>query len=123
VNQTALTKQVKCGVKLIKTSNGSFLETTGLNIVINMPESVVKVMSSNTGDNLMQLCSEQSNLYHSQNAQKWEVSPKTLKWCNITPEEMRNLLRLIKVNLQLATVHCWRAIHRPGPQGYTATLA
>jgi len=59
------------------------------------PESVVEVMSSVIVDDLMQLLTEQSNLYHSQNAEKWKVLPKTLKWYSITPEEMRKCLGLI----------------------------
>jgi len=43
----------------------------------------------------MLLLTEQSNLYHTQNAEKWKVSPKTLKWSNITPEEMRKFLGVI----------------------------
>jgi len=42
-------------------------------------ESVVEVMSSVIGDDLIQLLTVQSNLYHSQNAEKWKVLPKTLK--------------------------------------------
>jgi len=72
-----------------KPNNEPFLGTTGLNIVINNPESVVEGVSSITGDDLIQLLTEQSNLYHSQNAEKWKVSPKTLKWSIITPEEMK----------------------------------
>ena len=52
-------------------------------------------MSSVIGDDLIQLFTEHSNLYHSQIAEKWKVSPKTLKWSNITPEEMRKFLGLI----------------------------
>ena len=48
----------------------SFLGTTGLNIVIDNPESVVEVVSSVIGDDLILLLTEQSNLYHSQNAEK-----------------------------------------------------
>ena len=59
------------------------------------PESVVEVMSSTIGDNLILLLTKQSNLYHSQNAEKWKVLPKTLKWSSITPEEMRKCLGLI----------------------------
>ena len=77
-----------------KPSNEPFLGTTGLNIVIDNPESV-EVMSSVIGDDLILLLTEQSNLYHSQNDEKWKVSPKTLKWSNITPEEMRKLWGLI----------------------------
>jgi len=51
-------------------------------------------MSSITGDDLILLLTEQS-LYHSQNGEKWKVSPKTLKWSNITPKEMRKFLGLI----------------------------
>ena len=78
-----------------KPSNEPFLGTTGLNIVIDNPESVPEVVSSVIGDDLILLLTEQSNLYHSQNAEKWKVSPKTLKWSNITPEEMRKFLGLI----------------------------
>jgi len=79
-----------CGVKTDKKpSNEPFLGTTGLNIVTDNPESVAEVMSSIVGNDLILLLTEQSNLYHSENAEKWKVSPKTLKWSNITPEEMR----------------------------------
>ena len=61
-----------------KPSTEPFLGTTGLNIVIDNPEPVVEVPSSITGDDLILLLTEQSNLYHSQNAGKWKVSPKTL---------------------------------------------
>jgi hypothetical protein len=62
-----------------KPSNGPFLGTTGLNIVTDNPKSVAEVVSSIFGDELIQLLTEQSNLYHSQNAKKWKVLPKTLK--------------------------------------------
>jgi len=51
-------------------------------------------MSSIIGDQLIQLLTEKSNLYHSQKAEKWKVLPKTLKWANITPAEMRKFLGL-----------------------------
>jgi len=54
-----------------KPSNEPFLVTTGLNIVVDNPESVVDVMSSVIGVDLIQLL--KSNLQHSQNAQKWKV--------------------------------------------------
>jgi len=69
--------------------------TTGLNIVIDNPESVVEVVSLVIGVDLIRLLTEQSNLYHSQNVQKWKVLPETLKWFNITSEEMRKFWRLI----------------------------
>ena len=75
--------------------NEPFLGTTGLNIVIDNPESVVEVVSSIIGDNLIHLLTEQSIIYHSQNAKKWKILPKTLKWSKITPEEMRKYLGLI----------------------------
>jgi len=49
-------------------SNEPFFGTTGLNIVIGNPKSVVEVVSSVIGDDLVQLLTEQSNLYLSQNA-------------------------------------------------------
>ena len=52
-------------------------------------------MSPINGDDIVQLLTEQANLYHSQNAQKWTVLPKTLKWSHITSEEMRKFLGLI----------------------------
>jgi len=73
----------------IKPSNEPLLGTTGLNIIIDNPESGAEAVSSVIGDNLIQLLTEQSHLYHSQNAEKWKVLPKRLKWSNITPEEMR----------------------------------
>jgi hypothetical protein len=45
-----------------KLSSEHFLETTGLNIVTGNPESIVEVMSSIIGDDLIQLLTEQSNL-------------------------------------------------------------
>ena len=61
-------KLVMCGVKLIKKpSNDPFFGTTGLNIVIDNPESFVEVVSSFIADNLIQLLTEQSNLYNSKN--------------------------------------------------------
>ena len=56
-----------------------FPGTTGLNIVIDNPESVVEVVSSVICDDLILLLTELTNLYHSQNAEKWKALPKTLK--------------------------------------------
>jgi len=41
--------------------------------------TVTEIMSSITGDYLIQLFTEQSNLYHSPNTQQGKVSPKTMK--------------------------------------------
>jgi hypothetical protein len=57
-----------------KPCNEPFLGTRGLNIITDNHEFVVEVMSSVIGDDLIQLLTEQSNLYHSQNAEKWKVS-------------------------------------------------
>ena len=56
-----------------KRSNEPFLGT-GLNIVIHNPESVAEVVSSVIGDDLIQLLADQSNLYHSQNSEKWNLA-------------------------------------------------
>ena len=76
----------------IKSSSEPFLGTTGPNIVIDNPDSVVKVVSSVIVCDLIRLLTEESNLFHSHNAQKWKVLPKALKWSIITPEEMRKFL-------------------------------
>jgi hypothetical protein len=55
-----------------KPSNKSFLRTKSFN-------TVTEIMSSIIGDDLIQLFTEQSNLYHSENVQQGKVSPKTLK--------------------------------------------
>ena len=78
-----------------KPSRGPFLGTSGVNIVIDHPVSVADVVITVIGDDLIQLLTEQSNLYHRQNEQKWKMLPKTLKWSNITPEEMRKFMGLI----------------------------
>ena len=85
-----------------KPSNKPSLGTTDLNIVIDNPESIVEVVKSIIGDLLIQLLTEQSNLYHSQNAEKWKVLPKTLKCSNITPEEMRKFWGIIIVMGQVS---------------------
>jgi hypothetical protein len=74
--------------------NQTILGTSGLNIEIDNPESVVEVMNSITSDDLILLFTEQSNLQHSQDAQQWKVSPKTLKWSSIT-QRMRKILGII----------------------------
>jgi hypothetical protein len=48
------------------------LGTTVLNMVIDNPESVVEVVRSVVGDDLILLFTEQSNLYHCQNTGKLE---------------------------------------------------
>jgi hypothetical protein len=65
-----------------------------LKIAIDNYESVVEVVNSITGDDTAQLFTEQSNLYCCQNSQ-WNVSLRTLKWSNITTEEIRKFLELI----------------------------
>jgi len=60
-----------------------------MNIVNDNPQSVVEVVSSVIGDDLIVLLPEQTNFYHSRNTQKRRVSPKALNWSNITPGEMR----------------------------------
>jgi len=77
--RAVMIKQVTCGVKQIKKPNNEpFLGTTGLNIVTDNPESVVEVMSSINSYNLIQLLTEESNIYHIHLAQMWKVLPKTL---------------------------------------------
>ena len=50
-----------------KPSSGPFLGTSGVNLVIDHPVSVADVVKTIIGDDLIQLLTEQSNLYHRQN--------------------------------------------------------
>ena len=86
------TSDVWCKTDKKNPSNKPFLGITGLSIVIDNSESVVEVVSSIIGDDCIQLFTEQSNPYRSQNAEKWRILPKTQKCSNITPEEMRKFL-------------------------------
>jgi hypothetical protein len=56
-------------------SDEMFLRTMRLNIVFVNTEVVSIVI----GDELVQLLADQSNLYHSQNAHWWKISPGTFK--------------------------------------------
>ena len=78
-----------------KPSSGPFLGTAGVNIVFDHPVSVADVVNTVIGDDLIRLFTEQSNIYQRQNEQKWKMLPKTLKWSNIMPEEMRKFMGLI----------------------------
>jgi hypothetical protein len=66
------TSVVWCETDKKKPSSEPFFGTTGLNKVIGNYESVVEVVSSTIGDSVVQLFTEQSNRYHSQNAEKME---------------------------------------------------
>ena len=65
----------------------SCLGITGFKMVIDNSESVVEVVSSITDNDTKQLFTEQSDLYHCQHSQ-WNVSLRTMKWSNITTDEM-----------------------------------
>jgi hypothetical protein len=49
-----------------KPSSGPFLGTSGVNIVFDHVVSVADVVNTIIGDDLIQLLTEQSNLYHRQ---------------------------------------------------------
>jgi hypothetical protein len=53
------------------------------------------------GDDLVELFAEQSNLYHRQNVDKWKMSPKSLKWTDISKSEMKKFLGLILLMSQV----------------------
>jgi hypothetical protein len=67
--------------------SGDFLRFTGLNIIVDNSEAVVEVVSVFIGANLIQLFTDQSSLYHTQNALQWKVLSESLKWSGITPSE------------------------------------
>jgi hypothetical protein len=63
-----------------------------IKITNDNPQSAVEVMSAITGGDLTQLFIDQSNLHHTKNAQQWKVLFKSLKWSDVTPEEMKKYL-------------------------------
>jgi hypothetical protein len=79
----------------VKVSEELFLRTTQLNIVKDNPDSVTEVVSAVTDDKIIKLLTDQSHLYHSQNAHQYKISPKTLNWPNITTSETKKFLGLI----------------------------
>jgi hypothetical protein len=66
-----------------------------VNVAMGDPSDVTQVVSAVIGDDLLQLFTEQSNLYHKQNVEKWKISLKSLKWTDITSTEMKKFLGLI----------------------------
>jgi hypothetical protein len=79
------TETVNGWSKSEKTTNvEQFLGNPGVNIYMNDPSDVTQVVSTLIRDDLIQLFAEQSNLYHRQNVDKWKISPKSLKWTDVT---------------------------------------
>jgi hypothetical protein len=65
-----------------------FLEPQNWKVFDN-PDIVTEVVTAVISDELVQLHTDQSNLYHSLSAHQWKISPKTLKCYNITTSEMK----------------------------------
>jgi hypothetical protein len=66
-----------------KPGDEHFLRFT--NLIIDNPKSFVEVVSAFIDDSLIQLFIDQSSPCHTQNVRQWKVSPKLLKWSDITP--------------------------------------
>lgn len=71
-----------------KGSNECFHKSAGLNIIVDSPESVIEVVIV-----IIQPFSEQSNMYHTQNAQQWEILSDSLKWSDVIPKEVKKSFR------------------------------
>uniref|UniRef100_A0ABF7PQ92 piggyBat transposase n=1 Tax=Myotis lucifugus TaxID=59463 RepID=A0ABF7PQ92_MYOLU len=71
-----------------------FLGHQGLNTdaVINNIEDAVKLF---IGDDFFEFLVEESNRYYNQNRNNFKLSKKSLKWKDITPQEMKKFLGLI----------------------------
>jgi hypothetical protein len=67
-----------------------FLGNPGVSVNIENPTDIAQVVSTVIGDDLLELFAEQSTLYHTQNVDKWKMSPKSLKWTDSTKSEMKN---------------------------------
>jgi hypothetical protein len=66
-----------------------------VNVDIDDPSDITQVVGGVIGDDLIQLFAEQSDLYHRHNVDKWKISPKSLKWTDITNAEMKKFLGLV----------------------------
>jgi hypothetical protein len=71
-----------------------FLGNPGVNVNIENPTNIAQVVSTVTGDDLVELFAEQSNSFHRQNVDKCKMSPKSLKRTDITKSEMKKFLGL-----------------------------
>lgn len=81
-------EKIACVVNLMKPSNECFIGSPGVNKIIENPQSVVEEVSAIKSDHLIQLCTEQSNLYRIQNVQQ-KAAAKSFKLPNITPKEIK----------------------------------
>jgi hypothetical protein len=72
-----------------------FLGNPSVSVNTENPTDIAQVFSTVTGEDLIELFAEQSNLYHRQNVDQWKISPKSLKWTDITKSEMKKFLGLI----------------------------
>jgi hypothetical protein len=63
------------------------------NADVNDPSDIPKAVSTVTGDDLIQLFTKQTNLYLTQNVDKWKTSLKSLIWTDITTTEMEKSFR------------------------------
>jgi hypothetical protein len=72
-----------------------FLGNPGVSVNTENPTDINQVVSTVIGDDLTELFVEQSNLYHRQNVEKWRMSPRSLKWTDITKSETKEFLGLI----------------------------
>jgi hypothetical protein len=59
-----------------------------VNVAIGDPSDRHQVVNIVIGDNLLQLFTKQSNLYHKENVEKWKCSHKSLKWITINTAEI-----------------------------------
>jgi hypothetical protein len=70
-----------------KPSNECFIGSQRVNKITENSQSVVEVVSAITSDHLIQLCTEQSNLYQTQNVQQQKASAKQLSGPKLHPKK------------------------------------
>jgi hypothetical protein len=61
-----------------------FVGNPGVSVNVEDPTDIAQFVSTVIGDDLIQLFTRQSNLYHRQKVDKWKISPRSLKWTDIT---------------------------------------
>jgi hypothetical protein len=60
-------------------SDETFLGSRGLNLILDNPVSVTEVVIAGIGDELLQLFTDQPNLYQSHNSHQCRILPETVK--------------------------------------------
>jgi hypothetical protein len=79
----------------VKVTLEKFEGTPGVKIKPKHIDSISEAVELFLGDDFFQMMCDESNLYYSQNKDKYKLSPKSGKWSDITVPEMKKFLSII----------------------------